>query len=93
MRRLLLVRHASTAAVRAAAFGADEPLDERGRAAAAELPARLPRGELLVSPLRRARETAFGEFRVVPELARVRLRVLGRARALDGSSRTTCARG
>src|SRR3954464_9800233 len=69
MRRLLLVRHASTAAVRAAAFGADEPLDDAGRAAAAQLPTRLPRGELLVSPRLRARETAFGEFRVVPELA------------------------
>ena len=42
MRRLLLVRHASTAAVRAAAFGADEPLDAAGRAAAARLAARLP---------------------------------------------------
>src|SRR4051794_9419348 len=71
MRRLLLVRHASTAAVRAAAFGADEPLDEAGRAAAARLRARLPRGELLVSPLRRARETAagLGDYTVVPELA------------------------
>jgi len=69
MRRLLLVRHASTAAVRAAAFGADEPLDDGGRAAAAQLPGRLPRGELLVSPRLRARETAFGEFRVVDALA------------------------
>ena len=57
MRRLLLVRHASTEAVRSAAFGADEPLDERGRAAAARL--RLPRcDEVLVSPALRARETA-----------------------------------
>src|SRR3954464_12366364 len=52
MRRLLLVRHASTEAVRAAAFGSDEPLDPRGREAAARL--RLPRvDELLVSPARR----------------------------------------
>ena len=57
MRRLLLVRHASTEAVRSAAFSVDEPLDPRGRAAAARL--RLPRfDELLVSPARRARETA-----------------------------------
>jgi broad specificity phosphatase PhoE len=57
MRRLLLVRHASTDAVRAAAFGADEPLDASGAAAAARL--RLPRaGEVLISPARRARETA-----------------------------------
>ena len=34
MRRLLLVRHASTAAVRAAAFGADEDLDGAGVEAA-----------------------------------------------------------
>jgi broad specificity phosphatase PhoE len=59
-RRLLLVRHASTDAVRAAAFGGDEPLDEAGRAAAARLAARLPRRveEVLTSPSRRARETA-----------------------------------
>src|SRR3954469_16309750 len=71
MRRLLLVRHASTAAVRAAAFGADEPLDDGGRAAAARLAARLPRGEVLVSPARRAIETAagLGPVRIVPELA------------------------
>jgi broad specificity phosphatase PhoE len=57
MRRLLLVRHASTDAVRAAAFGADEPLDAGGRAAAARL--RLPRAdEVLVSPSLRTRETA-----------------------------------
>src|SRR3954467_3061779 len=57
MRRLLLVRHASTEAVRAAAFGSDEPLDPRGREAAARL--RLPRvDEVLVSPALRARETA-----------------------------------
>jgi broad specificity phosphatase PhoE len=57
MRRLLLVRHASTDAVRAAAFGADEPLDAGGRAAAARL--RLPRAdEVLVSPALRTRETA-----------------------------------
>jgi broad specificity phosphatase PhoE len=57
MRRLLLVRHASTDAVRAAAFGADEPLDASGAAAARRLA--LPRAdEVLVSPARRTRETA-----------------------------------
>src|SRR5690349_6977373 len=57
MRRLLLVRHASTEAVRSAAFGSDEPLDARGRDAAASLS--LPRcDEVLVSPALRARETA-----------------------------------
>jgi broad specificity phosphatase PhoE len=57
MRRLLLVRHASTDAVRAAAFGADEPLDASGAAAARRLA--LPRAdEVLVSPARRAAETA-----------------------------------
>jgi broad specificity phosphatase PhoE len=71
MRRLLLVRHAPTAAVRASAFGADEPLDSRGVAAARGLAARLPRGEVLVSPLRRAIETASGldVARVDPALA------------------------
>jgi broad specificity phosphatase PhoE len=58
-RRLLLVRHASTDAVRAAAFGADEPLDASGRAASARLAARLPRAdEVLVSGAARAVETA-----------------------------------
>jgi broad specificity phosphatase PhoE len=59
MRRLLLVRHAATSAVRAAAFGADEPLDEGGRLAAAQLGARLPQtDEVLVSAAVRARQTA-----------------------------------
>ena len=60
MRRLLLVRHASTAAVRAAAFGADEVLDAAGVEGAARLAARLPRGDVLISPARRAAETAAG---------------------------------
>ena len=59
MRRLVLVRHATTAAVRAAAFGADEPLDERGRAAAAALRGALARAdETYVSTALRARQTA-----------------------------------
>jgi broad specificity phosphatase PhoE len=60
MRRLLLVRHASTAAVRAAAFGADEDLDGAGVEAASRLAARLPRGDVLISPARRAAQTAAG---------------------------------
>jgi broad specificity phosphatase PhoE len=59
MRRLLLVRHAPTTATRSFAFPTDEPLDERGREAAASLRGRVPRGfELLCSPARRCRETA-----------------------------------
>jgi broad specificity phosphatase PhoE len=59
MRKLLLVRHAPTGATRAAAFPHDEPLDERGRAAAARLAAALPRHcTVLSSPALRCRETA-----------------------------------
>ena len=59
MRRLLLVRHAPTSATRAAAFPADEALDERGRQAAAGLAAALPRRtQVITSPARRCRETA-----------------------------------
>jgi broad specificity phosphatase PhoE len=59
MRRLLLVRHAPTAATRAAAFGVDEPVDARGLAAAAVLRDALPSGcEALVSPALRCRQTA-----------------------------------
>ncbi|WP_205695686.1 histidine phosphatase family protein [Conexibacter sp. SYSU D00693] len=59
MRRLVLVRHATTSAVRAAAFGGDEPLDERGRVAARALAGALPRTDVAyASPAGRARETA-----------------------------------
>jgi broad specificity phosphatase PhoE len=59
LRRLLLVRHASTRATRATAFPADEPLDASGRCAAAALAAALPgRCEVLSSPAARCRETA-----------------------------------
>ena len=58
MRRLLLIRHASTDAVRRAAFPVDEPLDDGGRAAAAALAGQLGRGEAVCSPALRARETA-----------------------------------
>lgn len=58
MRRLLLIRHATTAAVRRTAFPVDEPLDAAGRAAAAALAGRLGRGDALSSPALRARQTA-----------------------------------
>jgi broad specificity phosphatase PhoE len=59
VRRLLLVRHASTEAVRRVAFPRDESLDARGRAAAAELRAILGRvDEAWTSTAARARETA-----------------------------------
>jgi broad specificity phosphatase PhoE len=59
VRRLLLVRHASTSATQAAAFPLDEPLDERGRVDAARLRAVLPEGsEVVSSPALRCRQTA-----------------------------------
>jgi broad specificity phosphatase PhoE len=58
VRRLLLIRHASTDAVRRAAFPVDEPLDDAGRAAARGLAGRLGRGDALSSPALRARDTA-----------------------------------
>jgi len=57
--RLLLVCHASTPAVRAAAFPADEPLDEQGRRRAAALSRHVdPGARCLTSPALRARQTA-----------------------------------
>lgn len=59
MRRLLLVRHAPTDAVRRVAFPCDEPLDERARADAAALAPWLAEiEEAWTSTARRARETA-----------------------------------
>jgi broad specificity phosphatase PhoE len=59
MRRLLLVRHAPTAATRAAAFPLDEELDERALEQAAGLAAVVPsRGDVLSSPARRCVQTA-----------------------------------
>lgn len=59
MRRLLLLRHAPTAATRASAFPRDEPLDARGAAAAARLRGRLPaEGDCYASAAERARRTA-----------------------------------
>jgi broad specificity phosphatase PhoE len=59
--RLLLISHASTAAMRAARFPADDPLDAHGIAEAETGRARLPLSEkavLLASPAACARETA-----------------------------------
>lgn len=59
MRRLLLLRHAPTAATRRAAFSTDESLDERGAVEASALRDRLPAAdEWLSSPAARAQETA-----------------------------------
>jgi broad specificity phosphatase PhoE len=59
VRRLLLVRHAPTDATRELAFPLDEPLDERGRAQAARLADRLPKGcDGISSPALRCRQTA-----------------------------------
>lgn len=69
MRRLLLVRSAPTRATRAFAFPADEPLDARGRAAAAALGPSLPAGAtVLSSPARRCRETAAAAGLLAPKL-------------------------
>lgn len=55
----MVVRHAPTAATRTYAFGADEGLDEDGRAAAAALRGALPSGyEVLSGPERRCLQTA-----------------------------------
>jgi broad specificity phosphatase PhoE len=57
VRRLLLVRHAPTAATRGYAFPVDEPLDDHGVAAAAEL-AVPARAEVVCSPSERCVATA-----------------------------------
>ncbi|MEA2268150.1 MAG: hypothetical protein QOD55_2923 [Solirubrobacteraceae bacterium] len=65
------MRHATTDAVRRAAFPADEPLDAAGEAAARALAGRLGRGEALCSPAGRARATASAaglDARVDPAL-------------------------
>jgi broad specificity phosphatase PhoE len=58
VRRLVLIRHATTDAVRRAAFPVDEPLDAGGRDAAEALAGRAGRGEALCSAALRARATA-----------------------------------
>jgi broad specificity phosphatase PhoE len=57
--RLILICHASTAAVRASSFPADEPLDDHGRSDAAAIAGRLPDAtRWLTAPETRARQTA-----------------------------------
>jgi broad specificity phosphatase PhoE len=57
--RLILICHASTDAVRRAAFPGDEPLDDRGRTLAAEHAGRLPSVDRCwTSPELRTRQTA-----------------------------------
>jgi broad specificity phosphatase PhoE len=59
MRRLLIVRQASTRATRRACFGDDDPLDARGRGEAEALRTALTgAGETLVSPCLAAFQTA-----------------------------------
>ena len=59
MRRLLLVRHASTRATRQACFAPEDPLDARGRGEAAALRAELPRSaDFVVGPCLGAFQTA-----------------------------------
>jgi broad specificity phosphatase PhoE len=59
--RLILICHASTAAVRSSSFPADEPLDEHGGVSAAALAGRLPSADRwLTSPELRTRQTAEG---------------------------------
>jgi broad specificity phosphatase PhoE len=73
LRRLLLVRHAPTGATRTAAFPVDEPLDERGRAAARSLARAVPaRAALVSSPALRCVQTAEAtgrHFECEPRLA------------------------
>jgi broad specificity phosphatase PhoE len=56
--RVLLIRHAPTAATRRHAFPADEPLDERAREQAAGLRGRVAADRLVSSPAARCRQTA-----------------------------------
>jgi broad specificity phosphatase PhoE len=57
--RLILIAHASTAALRGSVFPADEPLDEDGKTRAAALAGRLPSADRwLTSPELRTRQTA-----------------------------------
>jgi broad specificity phosphatase PhoE len=57
--RLILICHASTAAVRSSSFPADEPLDEHGKVSAATLAGSLPSADRwFTSPELRTRQTA-----------------------------------
>ncbi len=65
----MLVRHAPTGATRAAAFPADEEVDERGRSDASVLARVLPRnGEAISSPSLRCRQTAAAAGIVDPAI-------------------------
>ena len=55
---LKLLCHASTAAVRLAAFPADEPLDDQGRQKLASVAQRIPADRCWTSPALRASQTA-----------------------------------
>lgn len=72
MSRLLLIRHAATAATHRSAFPANEPLDAQALADAAALAARsrVPGATTLCSPALRARQTAaaFGLDPVIEQL-------------------------
>jgi broad specificity phosphatase PhoE len=69
--RLILICHASTDAVRKAAFPADEPLDQYGRTGAAALVERLPHADQSrTSPELRTRQTAQAlQLNAIPEPA------------------------
>jgi broad specificity phosphatase PhoE len=57
--RLILICHASTAALRNCSFSVDEPIDEHGKMSAAALAGRLPSADRwLTAPELRARQTA-----------------------------------
>jgi broad specificity phosphatase PhoE len=57
--RLILICHASTAAIRGSSFPADEPLDGHGKASAAALAGHLPNADRwLTGPELRTRQTA-----------------------------------
>jgi broad specificity phosphatase PhoE len=57
--RLILICHASTAALRSSSFPGDEPLDEHGKVSAVALAGHLPSADRwLTSPELRARQTA-----------------------------------
>jgi len=89
--RLILICHASTAAVRNAAFPVDEPLDDKGRARATALAGHLPSVDRsLASPELRTRQTAHAlqlDAQVQPEL-----RDCGYGRWSGSSFDDVCAR-
>lgn len=66
--RVLLVRHAPTAATRRHAFPADEPLDAQGRERAASLRGRARADRIVAAPSARCRQTAAALAPSVPEI-------------------------